>query len=470
MRIYQSFLGVFLLSIGLLNVACGQIQNPVDWSYKAKQISDTEFELVFDMEVESGWHVYSQFTGAGGPVPTTFTFEEKKGATLEGKVGEDGDLHKGFDELFQTDVSYFEGDAVFTQRVKLTGAEATISGYVTYMVCDDERCLPPTDVDFSFTLKASKTEKEAVQPVVPQDKPAPQPKEEPAVQEKKTEKVERPFQPSEAVAPIKSNPVDILGPSTAVNIDKPVNWSFNHTKLADGEYQVSISAQIKEGWKIYAPDLEPGGPIPTTINFESENVEAVGKVQTDHPPKVVQDDLFKMEVGSFKEDVTFLQEVKVEGAPVITGYVSYMVCNSSECMPAEQDFSIDLSGGGRAPIAIKEAPKDASSAILETFSQINTDPVSDCTSGEESSDLWAVFLRGLIFGLFAIFTPCVFPMIPLTVSFFTKSSTNPAKARFNGIVYGLSILGIYLAFSLPFHLLDGLSGSIYNELSVNPIL
>ncbi|MEL6624603.1 MAG: protein-disulfide reductase DsbD domain-containing protein [Bacteroidota bacterium] len=468
------------LMLGLILPLNAQIEDPVSWSFKTKQLNDQEFELIWEMSVERGWHVYSQFTGAGGPVPTSFTFEETLGATLEGAVKEEGKIHKGFDELFQTDVAYFEGDAIFKQKVKLTADEATFAGYLTFMVCDDEKCLPPKDIDFTFSLAKPATDKGQMDQVdLPKENPkVPQPKKPQDVQkddvkaEPEKKGIETPAFPGVSTNPLAQtdNSPDI----PAASEERHVKWTPGFVKLENGNYQVIFDAEIEEGWKIYAPDMEEGGPIPTDFVYEAKGLEIVSPVQADRSPKVMQDDeIFQMEVRTYEGKVKFFQEIKVEGTPVLDLYIDYMACSKEVCIPYNANFNIDLSGQGRQmePLAPTSQEVKEAASITEVFEQIKADPISDCTTtADNTEDLWGVFLRGIIFGLFAILTPCVFPMIPLTVSFFTKRSTNRRLGQINGMIYGLSILGIYLSLSLPFHLLDGLSGSIYNELSTNPIL
>ena len=131
-----------------------QILKPVKWSFDQKNISATEAELIFTAKIEKGWTVYSQFTSDDGPVPTALTFEGIDGASLQGPAAEKGHKKEGFDKLFEVNVIKFldDEDFVMTQKVKVTDTTKPISGYLTYMTCNDKTCLPPTDVDFSFDM------------------------------------------------------------------------------------------------------------------------------------------------------------------------------------------------------------------------------------------------------------------------------------------------------------------------------
>lgn len=146
---------VLLFAFGMLvfgSLSAQEELNPVKWTYQAVKVADGEFDLVFKPAITDGWYVYSQYLESeDGPIPTSFHFEDNAAVQLVGKVEEGGEKHEGFDDLFQMNVVKFSGQPTFTQRVKISG-EAKITGYVEYMTCDETRCLPPTEVDFRFSL------------------------------------------------------------------------------------------------------------------------------------------------------------------------------------------------------------------------------------------------------------------------------------------------------------------------------
>ena len=138
--------------------AFGQIYNPVKWSFSSKQLSDTEFNLVYTATLEDGWYIYSQYLESDdGPVRTSFTYDKGSHFSLAGKNVETSSHRKELDDpLFDNmHVIKFAEKVVFTQKIKLTDASKPISGYLSFMTCNNERCLPPTDVDFSFQLKSN---------------------------------------------------------------------------------------------------------------------------------------------------------------------------------------------------------------------------------------------------------------------------------------------------------------------------
>lgn len=139
---------VLCLVIGFQGLAQKKV---VDWSFAAKKVSAEEYDVTFTATVKSGWYIYSQFLVGDGPIPTSFEFEKITGVQYIGKTKEVGNKKEGFDEVFGMNVMKFSGIVTFTQRIKTKSAK-TITGYLTYMTCDDEQCLPPMDVDFSINL------------------------------------------------------------------------------------------------------------------------------------------------------------------------------------------------------------------------------------------------------------------------------------------------------------------------------
>jgi thiol:disulfide interchange protein DsbD len=126
--------------------------NPVKWSYEAVKTGAGEYDLVFTAHAQTGWYVYSQYLESDeGPIATSFSFEKNGAVEFVGKTKEEGHKHEGFDDLFGMNIVKFSGVTKFTQRIKAkTGT--TVAGFLTFMTCDNERCLPPVDVDFKFLL------------------------------------------------------------------------------------------------------------------------------------------------------------------------------------------------------------------------------------------------------------------------------------------------------------------------------
>ncbi len=143
-----------VLAVLMLFCGMGFAQfSPVNWSHRAEKITDEEYKITFTAEIESGWYVYSQFLEDGGPIPTAFTFTTEEGIELIGKAEEQGDHKKeNFDKLFEMKLIKYAEKVAFVQKVKVSKNVKTIRGYLTFMTCNDESCLPPKDIDFEINL------------------------------------------------------------------------------------------------------------------------------------------------------------------------------------------------------------------------------------------------------------------------------------------------------------------------------
>jgi len=254
-------------------------------------------------------------------------------------------------------------------------------------------------------------------------------------------------------------------PDPNAKIYDPVKWSFSSEKLNENEYNLIITAKIEKGWHVYSQFIDDGGPIPTSFKFKpSKDYQLVDKV-TESPKAVgAFDKNFNMQIAWHKNQVVFKQKISLlVPKTTIAGTLEFMVCNDERCLPpAELEFTIPVqSGSTQAEMTVPEA--DSNSSILLTDSAASTTmlPASAVTiqSDTESSSgsLWAIFIAGFIGGLAAFFMPCIYPMIPLTVSFFTKKSGSRAKGIQSAIIYGLSIIVIYVALGLLITLIFGAS-------------
>jgi DsbC/DsbD-like thiol-disulfide interchange protein len=145
------FLAFAFLSIAFISF--GQIENPVSWNYEAKKKSADTYEIVITANIENPWHIYSQSTGKGGPIPTSVSFKTNPLITKNGAVKEVGKLEKIYDKNFETNVLSYSDKVQWIQIIKVKGGIKTnISGTIEYMVCDDSHCLPPTKKSFDLKL------------------------------------------------------------------------------------------------------------------------------------------------------------------------------------------------------------------------------------------------------------------------------------------------------------------------------
>ena len=297
-------------------VALAQFQNPVNITATQKKVGDDAIEIVFQGTVEAGWHVYGTDIADGGPTRAELTLEKLQGLKPDGKLRATGKVHKAMDEMFGMEVSYMEGTASFAQRFIITEPEYEVVGYLTYGACNDENCIPPTDVEFSFK----------------------------------------------------------------------------------GE----------------------GAPSNSSVKGE--------KSPSDSPVK---------------------GEDKVTSEPTLPSDSTSIVSPSSEDSTKEvSPLRGDLEGSLWTPVV---------------------DELKAFEAGAETTDrsLLGVFLLGLLGGLIALLTPCVWPIIPMTVSFFLKRTDDKRKGIRDAITYGVSIVVIYVLLGLLVTLLFG--ASALNALSTNAV-
>ncbi|MEM1219394.1 MAG: protein-disulfide reductase DsbD domain-containing protein [Bacteroidota bacterium] len=447
----------------------GQILNPVKWNMEAKSLGESEYALVFSATIDDGWAVYSQFLEEDGPIPTTFEYDPGDHFSLNGKAEESGHRKESYDKVFEMKLIKFTETAVFTQKVKVTDTSKPITGYFTFMTCDDTRCLPPKDVDFSFDLSKVATEAAA---------PASGATEAPTKEAVAEEKTKESAPAEETVAAEASQEeIEEVAPAQQSGILKPVTWAFSHKQIDGQTYELEYRAKIQDGWYLYSQNIGEGGPIPTGFYLEEGDHYTAGEVlESDLNREELDDQVFEMKLIKFKKEAVFTQTVTVtDDSKPIVGYLEFMTCDDTRCLPpTEVDFRFALSetAAGIAEetasvipieqLALDGTPVDYAFDYVWAESDCGTEPESE---EEESSNFLLIFLLGFGGGLIALLTPCVFPMIPLTVSFFTKSSKDRATGLRNAITYGLSIIVIYVFLGL---VITGIFGAdALNLLSTN---
>ncbi len=256
-------------------------------------------------------------------------------------------------------------------------------------------------------------------------------------------------------------------PDPNAKIYDPVKWSFSSEKLNDNEFNLVITAKIEKGWHVYSQFIEDGGPIPTSFKFKpSAEYKLIGKV-TESPKAVTAfDKNFDMQIAWHKDQAIFKQKVSLLVPKIsIAGTLEFMVCNDERCLPpAEVEFSIPVeNGSSQIEITASNPQSDSTSSIILSADSTSSTVLPtgksliQSASNPVGGSLWAIFIAGFIGGLAAFFMPCIYPMIPLTVSFFTKKSGSRAKGIQSAIIYGLSIIVIYVALGLLITLIFGAS-------------
>lgn len=250
----------------------------------------------------------------------------------------------------------------------------------------------------------------------------------------------------------------------------PASWQYETKKVSDTEYDLIFKATIQPKWHIYSQNNPEGGALPTKITFEKAGTdyELVGEAIETGTQKAFND-VFGVNEIFFENEALITQRIKILNPELkyIQGNLFYQAC-IDVCINQEKDFIFSLDGS-KAEIVHKEVDersKDMAQSLV--ISMKNKELLFQGEhSSKSASNIWGIFFLGFLGGFIALLTPCVFPMIPLTVSFFTKQSKDRKKGVFNAILYGFFIFLIYILISLPFHFLDSLDPEILNTISTN---
>lgn len=395
---------LILAAIGGFSInAHAQILNPITWSYDAEKINETTFKLKLTANVDTGWHIYAQELETDGPVPTSFEFQDSEGIRLVGntKPLEPGKTKR--DKVYEGKITTHSGKTTFIQKVSVEDeAIEQVAGKLEYMTCSDEKCLKPTTKNFSIKLPGRNQNE--------------------------------------------TNSTAQNGGSGNQGMLRPVSWSADMQHLKDQTFKLTVKAAIQDGWRIYGRDVADGGPVATEISLaENQPYKSEGPVKNQIKPKQKYDSVFGMPLSFFQGKAVFTKKVTLNGAvDTVLAKVRYMSCDDSRCLPPET----------------KEVPASL------TKDQLSTAGLEEkAQSDANNKTLWGIFIAGFAGGLLAFLTPCVFPMVPLTVSFFTKNSRNKAKGIFNGALYGIAIIAIYVL--LGFLVTKIFGSSALNQLASN---
>ena len=258
---------------------------------------------------------------------------------------------------------------------------------------------------------------------------------------------------------------------------EPVKWSYKTKITGPNTAELHFVASIDDGWHLYSQHLEEGGPMPTEIKIDLiSGIELVG-TPSEPKPEEEFDDMFKMTVRFFNNSAIFIQKIKITGNKPVTikGVLSFQACNDETCIPGESEFTFNVPGATtqeESPTAkavvvpenisgVSEKPGSAPAEILprekeKTVETTNKAEIKPIASNDEftgnNQTLWWFFLQAFAWGLLAILTPCVFPMIPMTVSYFMKSGS---KGKVQALIYGFSIIAIYVIFGVLISVLFG---------------
>ena len=280
--------------------------------------------------------------------------------------------------------------------------------------------------------------------------------------------------------------LSLLTIATFAQIQDPVVFDVSFNKISDIEAEIVFDGQIDAGWHVYSTDLPEGGPISATFNTDKmEGLELDGKLTPEGKEIENYDKMFEMNVRYFEDKATFIQKLKITAANYfIEGYLQYGSCNDENCLPptpVEFSFKGEVAAVANAttpatstdetPVAeVAETPAPANESISGDLWTPVIDKLQSFGTTEVPTDisLWAIFIAGFLGGFVALFTPCVWPIIPMTVSFFLKRNKNDkAKGIRDAWTYGASIVVIYVTLGLAITLIFG--ASALNALSTNAV-
>ncbi|RDK87005.1 protein-disulfide reductase DsbD family protein [Marinirhabdus gelatinilytica] len=257
------------------------------------------------------------------------------------------------------------------------------------------------------------------------------------------------------LAPLFVSFLFLCGFSSNAQIFEPVKWKTDVEDLGDDTYNLIMTATIDDGWYLYSQTVPDGGPIATLFTLESEEggYELIGET-AEEEGKTKFDKVFEMELTTFTETATFTQKIKRINGDVttITGTVDFQSCDDEKCIFEMADLEFEL-------------PKGTGTSESQSGSKTKNKDSLEADDEDDAKGLWAIFFIAFLSGFAALLTPCVFPMIPLTVSFFTKQSKNKAIGIKNAILYGVFIIVIYVLLG---SMVTAIFGSdVLNELSTS---
>ncbi|MGG1920828.1 cytochrome c biogenesis protein CcdA [Chryseobacterium sp. NRRL B-14798] len=291
--------------------------------------------------------------------------------------------------------------------------------------------------------------------------------------------------------------------ATGINaqIKNPVKFKFTINDLGNNQYEAVLNATMESGWHIYSKDLPEDTGIPTEYKVTGKNIELIGKFTEVGKKHEEFSEAFGGTIVFYSNAAGFKQKFKLKDPTKpadVTSEITYQTCDDRVCLaPNTLEFNQKVTPKGAAEEAAAEenaAPvKDSvkvTGTVTENPAKTETTiteaskldpkqlkiatidfkkPLTDCgtASAKVDENYWTYLFLGFIGGLIALLTPCVFPMIPLTVSFFTKGSKNKAKGKRDALIYGFFILLIFVLLSIPFHIIDGIAGNIFNEISTS---
>lgn len=236
-------------------------------------------------------------------------------------------------------------------------------------------------------------------------------------------------------------------------------WTVESKKTGEGKFELHFTLPDAQGWQVYAPNQAPGDVKAVELNFQDSAVAQQGDFIIEGQPQKIRSSIFGTDLSVFEGKASWKASLSITGTiPArLQGVMLYTYGKGDEYNPSTPfSFTVALEGG----VESAWSPKVKSIDI--------NNPVNNCgDEGTKGKSIFGVFLLGFLGGLIALITPCVFPMIPVTVTFFTKKSQDRKQGIYNAVMYGLFIFLIYTLITVPFHFLDSAKSEVFNNISTN---
>jgi thiol:disulfide interchange protein DsbD len=246
----------------------------------------------------------------------------------------------------------------------------------------------------------------------------------------------------------------------------PISWTSEVKKVDGNIAEIHIKAKIQDGWNLYDLNVPPGGPLPTVFTFvKSKDYQLFGKMTTTPKSTVTYDDVFTMDIGKWKKTVTFIQRIKVLKTQKfsIETDIEFMMCDENSCIPLSDNLKISVDGTRfeeTSAVTDENVTENNDSVKADTSDTTNAKvsiPAGDIAAEKDTKNrsVWFIFWLGLLGGFLALLTPCVWPVIPMTVSFFLNKTQTKRGAVRDAFFYGLSVIVVYVALGLTISLIFG---------------
>ncbi len=434
---FYLFLCFFLSLTFSASAQSFKVKDVIKWTEKhdipaTAKVGDI-ITLNFTGTLKEGFHIYASQQPSKATLPLEFILDkETKGAELSGKVIDGPGKKTEHDDVFDADVSFYEKTATFTQKIKITAENPVIVAHLRYQVCDESMCVPD-----NYEMKIPVKTVAATQ--VKDAKPT----------SSATTATTSPVKKDTAravIAPEVSEDTHILN---GVHWTVKVSPDGNQKPKIGDIVTLTFRGLIEPSIKLYEVYPQKTGTtlMPAfSLSSESKNIEEYGDVVLSGKRKQIQDKVSKSEIVYYEDSVVYTQKLKVTGEnPVLKGNITFHAGEKDQLMTGKQEIEPAFTWTETA--AVSKAPEDSAN------------------SGE-GCNLWELIILGLIAGIGAVLTPCFYPMIPLTVSYFTKKSGSRSKGIFNAIFYGLSIIIMFTGVTL---LLAAIFGpDILHKVATNP--